>query len=357
MPESTKAKIAKIGVLGASGYTGAELVRLLLRHAGVEIALLTADRRAGQEMRDVFPQFAPFPLPKLVSIESLDWAKTALDLIFCALPHGTTQTVIKDVLAKAQGVKVVDLSADFRVADQAAYARWYGHAHQAVELQREAVYGLVEVHRERIKRARLVANPGCFTTCAQLALIPLIEAKAIDVDEIVIDAKSGMTGAGRAAKEEMLFSEVSEGIHAYGVGHHRHMAELDQEFSLAAGLDVVVSFTPHLVPMNRGILSTIYVRGLGGSGPEGLHAILLRRYMNEPFVHVLPFGTMPQTRHVRGSNLTFIGVVKDRIAGRAIIGSALDNLVKGASGQAVQNMNLMLGFPEAMGLEQVALFP
>jgi N-acetyl-gamma-glutamyl-phosphate reductase len=357
MPDSTKAKIAKIGVLGASGYTGAELVRLLLRHAGVEIALLTADRRAGQEMRDVFPQFAPFPLPKLVSIESLDWAKTTLDLIFCALPHGTTQTVIKDVLAKARSVKVVDLSADFRLADQAAYARWYGHSHQAVELQREAVYGLVEVHRERIKRARLVANPGCYTTCAQLALIPLIVAKAIDVDEIVVDAKSGMTGAGRAAKEEMLFSEVSEGIHAYGVGHHRHMAELDQEFSLAAGRDVVVSFTPHLVPMNRGILSTIYVRGLGGSSPEGLHAILLKHYMNEPFVHVLPFGTMPQTRHVRGSNLTFIGVVRDRIAGRAIIGSALDNLVKGASGQAVQNMNLMLGFPEAMGLEQVALFP
>jgi N-acetyl-gamma-glutamyl-phosphate reductase len=357
MPESTKAKVAKIGVLGASGYTGAELVRLLLRHAGVEIELLTADRRAGQEMRDVFPQFAPFALPKLVSIESLDWSRTALDLIFCALPHGTTQTVIKDVLAKAPKIKVVDLSADFRLADLAAYARWYGHAHQAPDLQQEAVYGLVEVHRDRIRQARLVANPGCYTTCAQLALIPLIKAKAIDADEIVIDAKSGMTGAGRAAKEDMLFSEVSEGIHAYGVGHHRHMAELDQEFTAAAGREVVVTFTPHLVPMNRGILSTIYVRGLGQSAPEDLHAILLKHYMNEPFVHVLPFGTMPQTRHVRGSNLTFIGVVKDRIAGRAIIGAALDNLVKGASGQAVQNMNLMLGFPEAMGLEQVALFP
>ena len=357
MPESTKAKVAKIGVLGASGYTGAELVRLLLRHAGVEISLLTADRRAGQEMRDVFPQFSPFALPKLVSIESIDWSSTALDLVFCALPHGTTQKVIKDVLAKARNVKVIDLSADFRLADLSAYARWYGHAHQAPELQREAVYGLVEAYRESIKKARLVANPGCYTTCAELALIPLIKAKAIDADEIVIDAKSGMTGAGRAAKEEMLFSEVSEGIHAYGVGHHRHMAELDQEFSRAAGREVVVTFTPHLVPMNRGILSTIYVRGLRGSRPEDLHAILLKHYANEPFVHVLPFGTMPQTRHVRGSNLTFIGVVKDRIAGRAIIGSALDNLVKGASGQAVQNMNLMLGFPEAMGLEQVALFP
>ncbi len=359
MPESreTKSTKAKIGVLGASGYTGAELVRLLLRHPGVEIALLTADRRAGQEMRDVFPQFAPFDLPKLVSIEGIDWAAAPLDLIFCALPHGTTQKVIKEVLGRAPRTKVVDLSADFRLADLDAYARWYGHAHQAAELQREAVYGLVEVHRDEIKGARLVANPGCYTTCAQLALIPLLEANAIDPDEIVIDAKSGMTGAGRAAKEEMLFSEVSEGIHAYGVGHHRHMAELDQEFTIAAGREVVVTFTPHLIPMNRGILSTIYVRGQGELRPEDLHVMLLKHYMNEPFVHVLPFGTMPQTRHVRGSNMTFIGVTRDRIAGRAIIGAALDNLVKGASGQAVQNMNLMLGFPEATGLEQVALFP
>ena len=348
---------AKIGVLGASGYTGSECVRLLLRHPQAEIALLTADRRAGQAMRDVFPQFSPFDLPKLVSIETIDWATCGLDLVFAALPHATTQKVIKDLFAKTSRVKVVDLSADFRLADTAAYAHWYGHEHLAPELQTEAVYGLVEVHRDKIKTARLVANPGCYTTCAQLALVPLLAAKAIDPDEIVVDAKSGMTGAGRAAKEAMLFSEVSEGFHAYGVGHHRHMAELDQEFSLAAGRKVVVSFTPHLVPMNRGILSTIYVRGLDGKSPEDLHAMLLKRYANEPFVHVLPFGEQPQTRHVRGSNMTFIGVSRDRIAGRAIICSALDNLVKGAAGQAVQNMNLILGFPEAMGLEQVALFP
>jgi N-acetyl-gamma-glutamyl-phosphate reductase len=227
----------------------------------------------------------------------------------------------------------------------------------APELQKDAVYGLTEMHRDRIKQARLVANPGCYTTCSELPLIPLIDAKAIDLDEIVVDAKSGMTGAGRAVKEAMLFSEVSEGFHAYGVGHHRHMAELDQEFSNAAGRPVVVSFTPHLVPMNRGILATIYVRGASGQSPEDLHAILLKRYANEPFVHVLPFGEMPQTRHVRGSNMTFIGVTRDRVAGRAIICSVLDNLVKGAAGQAVQNMNLVLGFPEPMGLEQVALFP
>jgi N-acetyl-gamma-glutamyl-phosphate reductase len=223
-------------------------------------------------------------------------------------------------------------------------------------LQKEAVYGLVEVYREDIKKARLVANPGCYTTCAQLALIPLLKAKAIDPDEIVIDAKSGMTGAGRSAKEAMLFSEVSEGFNAYGVGHHRHMAELDQEFSEAAGREVVVTFTPHLVPMNRGILSTIYVRSKDKSA-EDLHAMLAGSYAREPFVHVLPFGELPHTRHVRGSNMTFLGVAKDRVPGRFILGSALDNLVKGAAGQAVQNMNIMFGFPETMGLEQVALFP
>jgi N-acetyl-gamma-glutamyl-phosphate reductase len=348
---------ARVGVLGASGYTGSECIRLLLRHPQVEIALLTADRKAGQQMRDVFPQFSPFPLPKLVPIDGLDWRALDLDLAFCALPHATTQKVVKHILGEVPQIKVVDLSADFRLADPAAYGRWYGGEHHAPELQHEAVYGLVEVHRERIKSARLVANPGCYTTCAQLPLLPLIAARAIDLDEIVIDAKSGMTGAGRAAKENMLFSEVSEGFHAYGVGHHRHMAELDQQFSAAAGREVIVTFTPHLVPMNRGILSTIYARALGGRSAQDLHAILAKAYAGEPFVDVLPFGEMPQTRHVRGSNMTFIGITADRIKGRAILGSALDNLVKGAAGQAVQNMNLMLGFPETTGLEQVALFP
>jgi N-acetyl-gamma-glutamyl-phosphate reductase len=319
---------AKIGVLGASGYTGAELLRLLIPHPRVEIVLLTAERRAGRSMAEVFPQFAPYPLPMLTAIEAVDWKALALDLVFCALPHGTTQQVIKDLVARAPQTKIVDLSADFRLADPAAYARWYGHAHAASELQKEAVYGLTEIYRPQIKAARLLANPGCFTTCAEL--------------------------------EDMLFAEVSEGFHAYGVGRHRHMAELDQEFSRAAGRAVVVSFTPHLAPMNRGILSTIYVRGSKGgpnASPQDLHAVLAEAYRAEPFVHVLPFGTTPQTRHVRGSNMTFIGGVADRVAGRAIIIAALDNLTKGASGQAVQNMNLMLGFPETTGLEQVALFP
>jgi N-acetyl-gamma-glutamyl-phosphate reductase len=346
----------KIGVLGASGYTGAELLRLLLCHPKAQIALLTAERRAGKTMAEVFAQFAPFGLPTLSAIEEADWDKLSLDVAFCALPHGTTQKVIKDLLARAPRTKVIDLSADFRLSDPAAYARWYGHAHAAPDLQREAVYGLTEVYRDKIRSARLVANPGCYTTCAELPLIPLLKAKLIDPDEIVIDAKSGMTGAGRAAREDMVFAEVSEGFHAYGVGHHRHMAELDQEFSRAAGREVIVSFTPHLVPMNRGILATIYVRS-GKASPQDLHAQLAKVYAPEPFVHVLPFGATPQTRHVRGSNMTFVGVAADRAAGRAIIVSALDNLTKGASGQAVQNMNVILGLPETTRLEQVALFP
>jgi len=351
------ARKAKIGVLGASGYTGAELLRLLISHPRVEIALLTADRKAGQEIGAVFPQLRHRALPKLLAIDAVDWAAAGLDLAFCGLPHGTTQKVIQKLLAAAPRTKVADLSADFRLADPAAYARWYGHEHFAPELQPEAVYGLVETYRREIREARLVAIPGCYTTCAQLPLIPLLKAKAVEPDEIVIDAKSGMTGAGRSLKEDMIFSEVAEGIHAYALGGHRHMAELDQEFSKAAGREVTVTFTPHLMPMNRGLLSTIYVRGRRGRGAEDFHDILARVYAKEPFVDVLPFGQTPQTRHVRGSNMTAIGVAKDRIAGRAIIVSALDNLTKGASGQAVQAMNLMLGFPETSGLEHAALFP
>jgi N-acetyl-gamma-glutamyl-phosphate reductase len=347
---------AKIGILGASGYTGSELVRLLLRHPRVTLTLLTADSKAGRPMVEVFPQFAPFAMPDLVAIPS-DWSKVDVDLVFCALPHGTTQRVIAGLLAARPQVRVVDLSADFRLADKAAYARWYGHEHQAEALQSEAVYGLTEVYRKAVKQARLVANPGCYTTASELPILPLLKAKAIDPDRIVIDAKSGVTGAGRSAKEANLFAEVSEGFHAYGVGHHRHMAELDEQFSLAAGRLVVPSFTPHLLPMNRGILATIYLTCRRKATPEDLHAILDKAYRREPFVTVLPFGQTPQTRHVRGSNQTMIGVAADRQPGRAIVISALDNLVKGASGQAIQNMNVMLGYPESLGIDQIALFP
>jgi N-acetyl-gamma-glutamyl-phosphate reductase len=354
-PRSSGSKTADIAVLGASGYTGVELVRLLLRHPKVAIKGLTGDRRAGQPMSAVFPQLAGISLPKLVTIDELD--ASGLDLVFCALPHGTTQVVIKNLMEKFADLKVIDLSADFRLSDPAAYEKWYGHPHQAIELQKEAVYGLVEIYRDEIKGARLVANPGCFTTTSILAIVPLIEAGAINPDEIVIDSKTGMSGAGRSAKEAMLFSEVSEGIHAYGVGSHRHMAELDQEFSLAAKRAVTATFTPHLAPMNRGIYATHYVRAEGKTGVEQMHRVLMDFYKGEPFVQVLPLGEVPQSRHVRGSNYVQIGVVADRAAGRAIVISTADNLVKGASGQAVQNMNLLLGFAETTGLEQIALFP
>ncbi|MDF2621184.1 MAG: N-acetyl-gamma-glutamyl-phosphate reductase [Xanthobacteraceae bacterium] len=351
----TDASKARIAILGASGYTGSDLVRLLLRHPRVEIVALTADRKAGQPMASVFPQFAPFKLPDLITIEQVEWS--GVDLVFCALPHGTTQLVIKQVFESAPHVKVVDLSADFRLRDAGAYEQWYGHLHQALELQQEAVYGIVELYRDEIRKARLVANPGCYTTTAILPVVPLIEAGAIDPEHIVVDAKSGVTGAGRSAKESLLYTEVTDGMHAYGVGSHRHMAELDQEFSKAAGRSLTPSFTPHLVPMNRGIYATIYLKTGAGVGAEGVHRVLADFYKGEPFVHVLPLGQVPQSRYVKGSNMAFIGVIKDRAPDRVIVIATTDNLVKGASGQAVQNMNLVLGYPETLGLEQIALFP
>ncbi|MGQ3676320.1 N-acetyl-gamma-glutamyl-phosphate reductase [Xanthobacter sp. TB0139] len=345
---------AKIAVLGASGYTGAELVRLLLRHPRVELVALTADRKAGLSMAEVFPQFAPYDLPRLTTIDEVDYS--GIDLVFCALPHGTTQQVIQKLLATYPKLRIVDLSADFRLKDPGAYEQWYGHPHAALELQKEAAFGLVEIYREDIRKARLVANPGCHTTTSILPVVPLLEAGAIDPETIVVDSKTGMSGAGRAAKEAMLFSEVSEGIHAYSASGHRHMGELDQEYSKAAGRPVTPMFVPHLVPMNRGIYASIYVRTTGGTA-EDLHGVLASFYKNEPFVHVLPMGQVPQSRHVRGSNMVFLGVVADRVPGRAIVFSTIDNLVKGASGQAVQNMNLVLGFAETDGLQQVALMP
>ena len=340
------------GVIGASGYTGAELVRLLARHPGVKLRLLTADRNAGRPLQSGFPQFTDLDLPNLVALEDADF--DALDAVFCCLPHGTTQEIIAKM---PRGPKVIDLLADFRLRDLASYEKWYGHGHKAPKLQAQAVYGLTEFARDQVSGAKLVANPGCYPTAAQLPLIPLLEAGQISADGIIIDAKSGVSGAGRAAKEANLFTEVSEGIHAYGVANHRHAPEIEQELSVAAGKDVIVTFTPHLVPMNRGILATIYVTLAGGATAKDLRDTLATRFSNEPFVKVMSDGIAPATRHVRGSNQCHIGVFADRAPGRAILISALDNLVKGASGQAVQNMNVMFGLRETSGLEQEPLFP
>jgi N-acetyl-gamma-glutamyl-phosphate reductase len=344
----------KIGILGASGYTGADAVRLLGRHPNVEISALTANTHAGKAMDEVFPHFFMLDLPRLVEWEKVDWTK--LDAVFCGLPHGTTQEIIAAVISANPAIKILDMSADFRLRDMGVYAQWYGHAHRAAELQSEAVYGLTEFYRERIVPARLVACPGCYPTAALLALVPLARAKLIDVHDIVIDAKSGVTGAGRGLKQNTLFSETGEGLSPYSVGTHRHSPEIEQEIGVAAGAAVTVNFTPHLIPMSRGELCTSYVK-LDGASADDLRAALVEAYKNEPFVHVAKKGVLPQTQNVRGSNYVQIGVFADRIKNRAIVISVLDNLVKGSAGQAIQNMNLMLGFPETTGLEQIALFP
>ena len=368
----------RVAILGASGYTGGELVRLLARHPNTEIVLLTADRKAGQPLSSVFPHLMAVDLPGLISLDDVEWHGMDVDVVFCALPHGTTQDVIKGLFHKThhslademiyegkddlaasvtKPVKIIDLSADFRLENVDTYAEWYGHEHRAPELQAEAVYGLTEWHRDDIKEARLVANPGCYTTTSLLPLLPLVKRGLIEAEPIVIDAKSGVTGAGRSAKEANLFTEVAEGLHAYGVGGHRHAPEIEQELSAAAGQPVRVSFTPHLVPMNRGIFSTMYVRLKGGATADDLRQALIDQYAAEPFISILPEGQVPATRNVRGSNHCHMAVVADRVPGGAILLAATDNLVKGASGQAVQNMNLIFGLPETTGLDQEPLFP
>lgn len=342
----------RVAILGASGYTGAEAIRLLARHPYARIVALTGDRKAGEDAGDVFGHFAMLRLPRLTTIQEVDWG--GVDAAFLCLPHATTQEV---ALTVPEHVRLIDISADFRLEDPKAYRSWYAHEHQAPHLQSGAVYALTEFARDKIKSARIAACPGCYPTTALLPLVPLVEAKLIDPDEIIVDAKSGVSGAGRSEKQANLHTEVAEGLHAYGVGHHRHMAELDQELSRAAGRAVTATFTPHLMPMNRGMLATIYVRGAHSASPETLHVHLAQRFAQEPFVHVMPFGQTPQTRHVRGSNHVFIGVAKDRLPGRAILVCVLDNLVKGATGQGVQNFNLMFGYSETAGLEQLPIFP
>lgn len=347
----------KIAILGASGYTGAELMRILANHPGVSIDVLTADRSAGKEFKSIFPQFAyKKNIPTLSKWEDSRAEIESCDLVFCCLPHGTTQEIIS-TLASSCPAKIVDLSADFRLTDVDSYETWYNKPHAAPELQKEAVYGLVEVNREKIKGARILANPGCYPTAAQLPLIPLLKAKMITSEDIIIDAKSGTTGAGRAPKEAFLYCEVTDGISAYGVASHRHAPEIEQGLGEASNSEVIVNFTPHLMPMSRGILESIYVKLMPGYTAKDLKLELERAYNDEPFVVVLDGASMPQTRHVKGSNMCYMNVVDDRVPGRAIIVSAIDNLVKGAAGQAVQNMNLMLGFPETTGLELPPMFP
>ncbi|KAL5713442.1 N-acetyl-gamma-glutamyl-phosphate reductase [Ranunculus cassubicifolius] len=337
-------KDVRIGVLGASGYTGSEIIRLVANHPNFGISLLTADRKAGQSIGSVFPH--------LIKQVNADFSQ--VDAVFCCLPHGTTQEIIK---ALPEKLKIVDLSADFRLRNIDEYEEWYGQPHRAPDLQKEAVYGLTEILREDIRNARLVANPGCYPTSIQLPLVPLIKANLIELKNIIIDAKSGVSGAGRGAKEANLYTEIAEGIHSYGITKHRHVPEIEQGLNDCAQSKITVSFTPHLMPMSRGMQSTIYVEMAPGTTVDDLYQELKTCYQDEEFVVLLEKGAVPHTRNVRGSNYCFMNVYPDRIPGRAIIISVIDNLVKGASGQAIQNLNLMMGLSESTGLLYQPLFP
>jgi N-acetyl-gamma-glutamyl-phosphate reductase len=342
----------RIGVLGASGYTGADLIRLAARHPRMELAVLAASSHAGKRLAEVFPHFALIEAPALVKAEDADWS--GCEAVFSGLPHGAAQDLIKELPGH---LKIIDMSADFRLRDTAVYAKTYGREHAAAHLLAEAVYGLTEHYAQAIGEARLVACPGCYPTAALLALVPVVKAGLIEASDIIIDAKSGVTGAGRSLKQNILFSEAGEGLSPYSVGTHRHAPEIEQEIGIAAGAAVVVNFTPHLVPMSRGELVTCYVRLKAGATPDNLREALSAAYRGKPFVHIAEPGVIPTTQAVRGSNYALIGVFADRVPGRAIIIGAIDNLVKGSAGQAIQNFNLMFGLPETEGLEQLPLFP
>ena len=339
----------KVAVLGASGYTGAELIRLIDGHPNFDVTVLGGERKAGRDIATVFPHLRHLKLPVIQRIDEIDLS--TIDLCFCALPHKVSQKVIPHL---PHDLKIIDLSADFRLHDASEYQKWYGIEHNAQDIQQEAVYGLTEFYRHEIITARLVAGTGCNAAIGQYALRPLVDQSVIDFNDIILDLKCGVSGAGRTLSEQLLHAELSEGTHAYAVGgNHRHLGEFDQELSHVAGQPVRVQFTPHLIPINRGILATVYVIG----SPQNIYNTLSHTYEKEPFIEILPLGETPSTHHVRGSNFVHIGVNADRISNKTIIVAALDNLVKGSSGQAMQNANLMFGEVETEGLMMSPLYP
>ena len=343
-----------VAIIGASGYTGAELARILYSHPLVSIAAATSRQHDGRTFSEVFPH-----MRNLVELTcrnySIDQIVDRADFIFCAVPHKTAMAIVPPLLAA--GKKVVDLSADFRLRDVGVYETWY-QDHSSPEIIPRAVYGLPELYKEQITKAQLVANPGCYPTSIILGLAPLIKSALIDTSSIIADSKSGTSGAGRAASVDSLFCEVADGFRAYKVGGvHRHIPEIEQELGALAGKSITLSFTPHLLPVSRGILSTIYANLLQDLSEQQLIEYYQEMYAEQPFVRLLSRGQQPATQYVRGSNLCDIGITLDSRTKRVIITSALDNIVKGASGQAVQNMNLMCGFPENAGLEHAPFFP
>jgi N-acetyl-gamma-glutamyl-phosphate reductase len=343
----------RVGIIGVSGYTGAELSRLLVRHPKVEISVVTSRQYAGQPVSDVFPH-----LKNLVDLqcENVDVSELVdkADLFFTAVPHKTAMDLVPDLLAA--GKKVIDLSADFRIRDAKVYEQWY-QPHSAVGLLSEAVYGLPELYREQVKSSRLIANPGCYPTSIILGLVPLLKKGLIDLSTIVIDSKSGTSGAGRSALVGSLYCEVADGFRAYKVGEHRHTPEIEQELAVLSGEDLTVSFTPHLLPVSRGILSTVYGKLKESVEQEQVQEIYDEFYGAETFVRICRQGSLPATQYVKGSNYCDIGFKVDKRTGRIVVISAIDNLVKGAAGQAIQNMNLVCGYEESAGLLGVPLFP
>jgi len=336
----------KVGIVGASGYTGEELARLILSHPEVELTVATSRQFAGRKISDVFPN-----LRGLADIVLEDAGPEEIigraDLVFTAVPHQTAMDIVPKFLAA--GCKVVDLSADFRINDAGVYEKWY-QAHSAPEYLAQAVYGLPELYRDKIKKTSLVANPGCYPTSIILGAAPLIKAGLIDAATIIADSKSGTSGAGRAAQVGSLFCEVADGFRAYKVGEHRHTPEIEQELSALADREVTISFTPHLLPISRGILSTVYAKLHDGVDSAKVASTYEEFYRDEKFVRLCPVGTYPATQYVRGSNFCDIGFKVDPRTGRVVILSAIDNLVKGAAGQAVQNMNVVFGLEESLGL-------
>jgi N-acetyl-gamma-glutamyl-phosphate reductase len=345
--------MVKVAIVGASGYTGVELLRLLLNHPQVDIACVTSRQNAGTPITAVFPSLLG-RIDLTFDPVDVDLIIEKSDIVFTALPHKAAMGVVPQLL-KA-GKKVVDLSADYRLRDVAVYEAWYDK-HTSPGLLDEAVYGLPELYRKQICGARLIANPGCYPTSIALALAPLIEKGLVDLQSLIIDSKSGTSGAGRSAKVGSLFCEVNEGFKAYGVASHRHTPEIEQTLGQLAGQKVQVSFTPHLLPVSRGILSTCYAALKQPMDTAEVHRLFAQRYEAEPFVRVHPQGELPNILHVRGSNYCNLGVVSDPRTGRVIIVSVIDNLLKGAASQAVQNMNLVLGLDEACGLKDLPLYP
>lgn len=345
--------IKNAAILGASGYTGAEAVRLITGHPNLSLKALTGHSRAGQALSDVYPNFSMLGLPDIVTWQEVDWDE--IDVVFACLPHGASQDTIAQIIDKVE--TVIDLSADFRLKDPALYETTYGRSHDHTELLSGAVYGLTEYAREGLPGAKLVACPGCYPTCTLLSLLPAIDADMVELDRIIIDAKSGVTGAGRKANMGLIFSELADGAHAYGIGTHRHAPEIDQMLTHVTGEDVCVTFTPHLIPMNRGMITTSYLTLKPGVSVNDVRAAYKARYESEPFVHLQPADTAPQTRHVRASNHARIGIFADRKPGHIIVTAVIDNLTKGSSGQALQNLNIVQGWDETTGLNAPGVFP